>query len=258
MFQILRGLVIRSIDYKEADKILTVLTGEYGKLTVTARGARRKGSRISAASQLFAYSEMTLFVYNGRFQLNEATLLEQFAGLDKQIETLALASYLAEVLGCEEEQGQGNPPVLRLALNSLYALAKDLYPHRRIKAAFELRYCALAGYAPELSAGCACCGEEAESFLLAPQAGVLYCRACGSQLGERGLPMDSGALEGARYILGCELKKLFSFELAERSKTLLEQACEAYLLARLERGFRTLEFYRTVADPGSLGDTYDT
>ncbi len=250
MFQIVRGLVIRSVDYKEADKILTVLTGEYGKLTVSARGARRKGSRISAASQLFAYSEMTLFVHNGRFQLNEAAILEQFTGIDQEIDTLALASYLAEVLGCEEEQGQGNPPVLRLALNSLYALAKGLYPRWRIKAAFELRYCALAGYAPDLSGGCAVCGSVTPEPLLAPQAGLLCCRGCAPQMGERGLPLDARALEAARYILGCDLKKLFSFELEGRPKALLEQACEAYLLARLERGFRTLEFYRTLADIG--------
>lgn len=248
MFQIVRGLVIRSVDYKEADKILTVLTGEYGKLTVSARGARRKGSRIAAASQLFAYSEMTLFVYNGRFRLNEAAVLEQFTGIDREIETLALASYLAEVLACEEEQGQGNPPVLRLALNSLYALAKGLYPKSRIKAAFELRYCALAGYAPDLSGGCAFCGSAAPEPLLAPQAGLLFCRSCTVQAGERGLPLDRQALEAARYILHCDLKRLFAFELEGRSQTLLEQACEAYLLARLERGFRTLEFYRTLAD----------
>ena len=248
MFQVVRGLVIRSVDYKEADKILTVLTGEYGKLTVAARGARRKGSRISAASQIFAYSEMTLFVYNGRFQLNEATILEQFTGLDKEIETLALASYLAEVLGCEEEQGQGNPPVLRLALNSLYALAKGLYPRSKIKAAFELRYCAMAGYAPNLSGSCAICGSVTAEPMLAPQAGLIHCRGCTAQAGERGLPLDGGALEAARYILDCDLKRLFSFSLEGRSQVLLEQACEAYLLARLERGFRTLDFYRTLVN----------
>ena len=248
MFQIVRGLVIRSVDYKEADKILTVLTGEYGKITVSARGARRKGSRVSAASQLFAYSEMTLFAYNGRFQLNEATLLEQFSGIDKDVETMALASYFAEVLGCEEEQGQGNPLVLRLALNSLYALAKGMYPRPRVKAAFELRYCALSGYAPDLSGDCALCGTTMQEALLAPQGGLLYCRSCSGQIGERGLPLDADALEAARYILSCDLKRLFSFELDGRSKALLEQACEAYLLARLERGFRTLDFYRTLAE----------
>ena len=53
MYQTVRGLIIRSVDYKEADKILTVLTDTRGCLTVKARGVRRKGSRLKAAAQLF-------------------------------------------------------------------------------------------------------------------------------------------------------------------------------------------------------------
>ena len=55
------GLVLRETDTRDADKILTVLTPDRGKLAVIARGARRKGSRVAAACQLLAYSEMTLY-----------------------------------------------------------------------------------------------------------------------------------------------------------------------------------------------------
>ena len=58
-----RGLVLRETNYKEADKILTVLTQDEGKRTVKARGCRRRGSRLAAAAQLLVYSEMTLFAY---------------------------------------------------------------------------------------------------------------------------------------------------------------------------------------------------
>lgn len=248
MFQVVRGLVVRSVEYKEADKILTVLTAELGKITVSARGARRAGSRVSAATQLFAYSEMTLFAYNGRFRLNEAQLLEQFSGLDRELQTLTLASYVAEVLGGEEEQDAGAGDVLRLALNTLYALSKGLYPRRRIKAAFELRYLALSGYAPDLSPVCAVCGALPAEPLLSLEGGILHCRDCLPPAGGRSVPLDAPALEAARYILGCDLKRLFSFELEERSQRLLEAACESDLLARLERGFRTLDFYRTLGD----------
>ena len=54
-----QGLVLREVNYKEADKILTVLTAEGGKRTVKARGCRRKGSRLAACAQLLVYSEMT-------------------------------------------------------------------------------------------------------------------------------------------------------------------------------------------------------
>ena len=55
------GLILRETDTKETDKILTVLTAEIGNIPVIARGARRKNSRLAAACQLFAWSEMTLY-----------------------------------------------------------------------------------------------------------------------------------------------------------------------------------------------------
>ena len=64
MYQTVRGLIIRSVDYKEADKILTVLTDTRGCLTVKARGVRSKGSRLKAAAQLFAFSQIASAVFS--------------------------------------------------------------------------------------------------------------------------------------------------------------------------------------------------
>ena len=52
---VITGAVLRTTDTKEADKILTVLSPQLGKIPVIARGARRKNSRLAAACQLLAY-----------------------------------------------------------------------------------------------------------------------------------------------------------------------------------------------------------
>ena len=78
MFETTRGLVLRSVRYKESDKILTVLTESEGKLTLRARGALRKGGKLAAATELYTLSDMTLFSNRGRWQLNEAQTIEQF------------------------------------------------------------------------------------------------------------------------------------------------------------------------------------
>ena len=76
MFLTTRGLVLREVRYKEADKILTVLTQHEGKITVRARGALRKGSRITAATQLLTYSDMTIVDLRGRRTLYESSSVE--------------------------------------------------------------------------------------------------------------------------------------------------------------------------------------
>jgi len=246
MHQVVKGLVIKSVDYKEADKILTVITETMGKITVGARGARRKGSRLTSSCQLFAYSGMTLFEKGGRYSLNEADPIEQFTGLTRRLDKLALASYFAEVLNTEAEEDQGDPRLLRLALNCLYALSEDLAPQDKIKAVFELRYMALSGYAPALE-DCAACGDAPGlTALLDIDSGLLYCAACAPR--GHTVPLDGAALSAMRYIMTCDLKKLFSFQLPQSSQDLLSEVGEAYLLARLERRFRALDFYRSVGD----------
>ena len=93
-----QGLVLREVNYKESDKLLTVLTAEGGKRTVKARGCRRKGSPLAAAAQLLVYSDMTLFEYRDYFTLNEAESLQQFWRVRSDLERLSLASYFAEVM----------------------------------------------------------------------------------------------------------------------------------------------------------------
>lgn len=232
MHLVTNALVIRAADYKESDKILTVLTDTRGLMTVKARGVRRKSSKNTPAAQLFAYSSMTLFEQSGRYTLDEAETLEQFAGVRSDLGKMALASYFAEVLGTEAEDNRIEPDVLRLALNCLYALALPDAELEKLKAAFELRYAALAGYEPDLSRCDAC----------RTRGGNALCEACRVS----GLRNDGAAIGAVRYIAACDLRRLLKFSLTDEALSSLSVFAEHYLLACLERGFKTLEFYRAV------------
>ena len=159
MFLSTKALVLREAKYKEADKILTVLTGTEGKLTVKARGAMRKSCRYAASAQMLCFSEMTLFGSRGRWSINEAETIEQFLPLRRDIETLALGTYFAEMLEAVSDEDSPNPEMLQLGLNTLYALSRGMYTPEHIKAVFELRLMCLAGFEPALY-GCDACGAE--------------------------------------------------------------------------------------------------
>ena len=77
---VLKGLVLRTADYKESSRMLTVLTDALGKISISARGATRMKSRIAAACQPMAFSEMTVSESKERFYLKEASTLELFTG----------------------------------------------------------------------------------------------------------------------------------------------------------------------------------
>lgn len=247
MTTVTHGLVLREAKYREADKILTVLTPDLGKLTVTARASRRKGGGISAAAQLLVWSELTLSEYRGRWTLTDAATELEFRSLRRDLERLSLGSYFAELTDVMVPEGQSAPELLSLLLNALYALDRLDRPLTLVKAAFELRLLCLSGYAPGLDA-CAVCGREPEEPVLHLREGQLLCRSCQSAPGPV-QSLNSAALAAMSYITSCESKKLFSFRLDGESLRLLSRAAERYLLTQLERGFRTLDFYDSISTP---------
>ena len=240
-----QGIVLREVAYREADKILTVLTRDYGKRTVKAPGCRRKNSKLTAGSQLLVYSDMTLYERGEFTTLNEADPLAQFWGVRQDIELLALASYFAEVTESAAQEGEPCPELLSLLLNSLYALDTLKKPKELVKTAFELRLLCLTGYEPLLD-GCAVCGvPEPENPRLNLSQGVLHCAACRGEVGGGvSMPLSPAALAAARHIAGGNPKKLFSFSLPPESMGQLGAVTEAFLMTQQERGYRTLDYYK--------------
>ena len=244
-----RGLILRETNYKEADKILTVLTQEGGRRTVKARGCRRKNSPLAASTQLLVWSDMTLFAYRDRFTLNEAEPLELFWGVRSDVEKLALGSYFAETAEAVAEEGRPDQSLLSLVLNSLYALDKLNKPLPLVKAAFELKLLCVAGYEPLLDA-CAVCGAaEPEEPRLDLAEGVLHCARCGLGDGD-GRTLDRVSLAAMRHVVYGDPKRLFSFPMDGPAMARMSAACEDFLRTQLDRGFRTLDFYHELTGAG--------
>ena len=245
MYLTVRGLVLRVTPYKDTDAILTVLTEDQGKLTVKARGLRRKNNPLVAPCQLLAYGEFTLFSYRGMYTINEAHSIELFQGLHKDIVDLSLGTYFAQVADVVSLEDAPGGELLSLVLNCLYAIAQTKIPHMQIKAVFELRCAAISGYLPELS-GCFHCGSDKPHYLDISQ-GILECITCRdpSSDGIR-IPVNESLLAAMRYICTCHPKRLFSFQAGEETVAMLSQLTESYLCTQLERGFSALDFYKSL------------
>ena len=239
MFLKTDGLVVRQVNYKDNDQILTVLTKEHGLMTLKARGVRSRSSRLKGACQLLAYSEFTVFENRGFHTIDEANAIQMFPELRTDIELLSLASYFAQVAEVLSQEDMPNPELLSLTLNAFYALCRRLCTPELVKAAFELRAACLGGYTPELS-GCAVCGDpEPDRFDV--RGGILCCASCSAGEGLR-LPVSPGSLAAMRYLVSCDAKRLFSFRLEGRAVKELCDLAETYLQTQLERGFYTLDF----------------
>ena len=244
MFLTIQGLVLRVTNYNDTDALLTVLTRDRGKMTLKARGLRRKNSPLTAPCQLLAYSEFTVFENRGFFSTNEGISIELFTGLRKDLQKLSLGTYFAQVaeLVCMEDTP--NPELLSLVLNCLYGLSSLDLPENQVKAVFEMRVACIAGYMPDLST-CSCGKSLPDLFNISQ--GHLVCSDClRYDSGGIRVPISVGALASMRYITDCHEKKLFSFYADDETLEQLSQVTEGYLSMQLERGFSTLDFYKSL------------
>lgn len=247
------ALVLREVNYKESDKILTLFTEKEGKLTVSARGCRKKDSPIASACQLLAWGEFTLYEFRGMWSVKETASERLFDGVRGDLEKIALASYFVEITEALAEEGQPDPGLLAVTLNCLHALDKLPVPLTQVKAAFEWRSMALAGYEPQIER-CGVCGrEQPNEPCVHLGEGTVHCAPCRDKLGEGvSMPLTTAALAALRHIVWGPRKRLLSFRLDEEGLQKLSNASEAYLMTRLERGFRTLDFYKKITYKPSL------
>lgn len=247
MYLTVQGLVLRVVNYKDHDALLTVLTADHGKLTVKARSLRRKNSPLIASCQLLTYSEFTLFENKGYFTINEAHPLELFHTLRSDLGKLSLGTYFAQAAEVLSQEDMPSSELLSLTLNCLFALSRNLASENKVKSVFELRSACIAGYMPDLS-GCSHCSNQFPDLFDLSE-GRLECSSC--RIGSDGIrmPVGAGVLDAMRYICYCDPRKLFSFEAGEQTLEELSHVAESYLTTQLERGFSALDFYKSLLAP---------
>ena len=256
MLNEVKGLVLRTTDIKESDRLITLYTEEQGIVTALAKSARSYKSRKMSSTMQFCYGSYVLYGQADKLWVKEASLIESFFDLRQTIDGLALAGYIVEVLE-HVATAEADKELLRLSLNSLYAISKNKYDFNLIKAAFEIRIASILGFMPDIIS-CHSCGRQNGDFFFDVMAGAIRCKECHDKL--RGIDdfvsdeheshilciLTEGAKVALEYCIYSPLERLFSFNLAEEDRRFFCHSAEKYLINHLERGFKTLDFYNEV------------
>ena len=266
------GLVIREYDLGEHDKMLTLLTPEYGKLPVIAKGARSLRNKYISPSRLFTYANYELHRRGDMTWLRSAEVIEPFPQLEKEITRLYLAQYIADLAFELSGEGVAAVDILRLTLNSFYAVCRGVKDQRLIKGTYEWRAAGFSGYLPDLG-DCHICGAAGARSrnddgicYLDVMNGALMCAECAAgrmdiasalppdaiPLNEDGsrsilLPLGSSVLAAIRYVLEALPERMFAFELKTgRDLDDFSAYGSTYITHHLERGFASLALYNEV------------
>ncbi len=239
------GIVLRRVDYAEADRILTVLTREHGKVGVIARGVRKAPGRMAPHTDLFARSAMQ--IAKGRGELDVLTQAQRVgvvpAAADaRRVACAALCAELADrVLEGDHPLEEG---IYELVASALEACADTRRDPRAAVAWFARRMIDRLGYAPELRV-CTSCGSELEErpAWFSAAGGGLLCPRCATS--------EPGAVEcGVRVIKVLRVIAADDADLYARLRLdppvleVLEAVVERELARHLDRRLRSLEVLR--------------
>ncbi len=226
-----RGVVLRTIRLGEADRIVTLMTEQHGKVRAVAKGIRRTTSKFG--SRLEPLSHVSLLGWQGRGDLdmiNQAEVIDTFRPVREDLDRIGAAMSMLEVVDQIGQERHGNPRLYEMLVGAIAALAVRNSP--MVAPAFFLKVLALEGSAPFLD-GCVSCGEEDADALVAfdlMEGGVL-CRNCrrGRSLSPDGLSLLRRTLGGGLAGVLAEARSPITDEVG----ILATEAMEAHLDRRL-------------------------
>jgi len=235
------AIVIKETNTGEADKIITILSREYGKLSVLARGARKPKSKFVACTQFWCYGNFLLFKKKDLSVLNSCDIIESFMDIGYDITKLTYAAHVVNLVYDTAQEEQSSAKSLKLLVNTIYYLAKTNRPPELITRIFELKYLCLLGYAPYVK-GCMVCSNEDEKnmFFSFEKCGFICGKESCHSEDHHAKKVSTGTVKALRHVVYSDISKSFAFELGPDVLKEFGQIIDRYLKERLEKDYGDL------------------
>ncbi len=204
-----KGIVLRSIRYGEADRIIDLYTRDAGLVSGIAKGIRRTKSRFGG--RLEPLSCVDFMAYRGRTldTITQVEVLRSFHEVREDLSRFEAAGRLVGFVRALSGGDEADRRVFNLLYHGLDALEGRSTEFEALEAAFALKLSILAGYAPQLDTCTSCgvgAGEVEDHHYFAPVLGSLVCSGCRPDVGEAFL-VPPGTVEGLRTLISRSLKE---------------------------------------------------
>ncbi len=244
------AIVLRSIPYGEADKIVTLYTLDFGKIKGMAKGAKRSRKRFGNALEIGCHVSATFFEKetSNLVRLSHCDVIRPFASVREDLHRLAWASYFIELVNELTAEKIKNEALFRLLLEFL-ELADQGLLKEEIQRVFEIRILANLGYQPQFERCLRCKTDlSSEQVFFAPAEGGILCPSCAANLPGL-LPASLGTLKTLLLAQTIPLEKVgrifFSAQALRESEGILSRFLQEYLGKEL----KSKNFLKLLEDP---------
>lgn len=226
--------MIKAFDFQESGRIVLLLTGRRGKISLLAKGARRAESRFGAALDLLNLIEVVFYEGRGLNLLKDASLIEPYSELKRDYHRLGAALQAARALGLLLREGQGEGRAFHLFAELLQELNENEKPKLKLlQLGFKLKLIDSLGFGPELEQCTACrrVPADGERVWFSTQVGGVVCDSCKTS---RDRKLSPPLLQGWKAILRLPLGKLSRLALPEGTTSQGEELLDKFISFHLQ------------------------
>ena len=234
-----RGLIIRSTEYKEKDRLLSVLTADRGLITICAKGVAKPGSSLGCFSMPYMLCDFVVTISHGYYYLKDASIIESNSKIMDSLEQMTVAAHISSCLMDCTLQSENSKEAYELAVYAYYMLANNKGKYLLIYSAFNWRLLTIAGltvqYDLEDSIG-------RSKYLINIAGGE------GSDGNNRAFNrmLEEPSVRALNYFATCDLKKLFTATADKKTEQELKDFTTDYLSIHFDKIYDTLNILNTL------------
>ncbi|MBB6445991.1 DNA repair protein RecO [Bacillus benzoevorans] len=225
MLQKCEGIVLRTTDYGETNKIITLFTREWGKIGVMARGAKKPKSRLAAITQPFTYGYFLVQKGSGLGSLQQGEMIASWRGIKEDIFLTAYASFIVELTDRCAEEKKTNPYFFELLYQTLNFINEGYDPDI-MKNIYEMKMLPTLGMYPVLNQ-CVVCGATEGQFSFSVKEGGIICHRCLDK-DPYHLKVSAAAVKLLRIFYYLDLTRLGNISVKPQTKAELKKVIDSY------------------------------
>lgn len=235
----LTGIVLSVTPVGEYDKRLVILTGQRGKITAFAKGARRPSSRFAAGTRPFSFGDFTLYQGREAYNLADIDISNYFDEITLDMDAVYYGFYFLELADYYSHENADAREMVQLLYSSLKALNHKAISDKLVRYIYELKMFALNGEYPDVFS-CAECGNKEQLTGFSVEKSGAVCRECVGKVADA-IELNTSTFYTMQYIISSPIDKLYSFTVSEQVLSELAMVMGRWRSRYIDKTFKSLE-----------------
>lgn len=239
----LQGVVLKSMDLGENDKIVTIFTDKLGKIDAVAHGVRKAKSKQASSILPFCYGEYVLYKGQSLYTISQTEIRESFQQIIMDLDYVTYGSYFLELIDVLNEKECPNVSMLALLLKTLYVMVNSDVNLPVLRLVVDFKAVSIAGYLPRVGV-CGNCRKKTDSGYFSIENGGIYCSSCRPESSCYNISKEN--MELLRIIKNIKLENITNIIYKQENIEYLQKIMTRYITYHTDRELKSAGFINQI------------